>query len=121
MPRFHFAKALYSRLKSKFRLGSYFLSRANATQKRIAHVLRQYMCLPLLHHFHVHKEVQRLEAELRQLVRDIGKADARRCNLFHNYVVTYWCKLIGPVSFSVSTLADTTNNRLERLVAFSHP
>jgi hypothetical protein len=55
------------------------------------------------------------------LVKNLGPADARRINLFHNYVVSYWCRHIGPDSFSVFGAEHTTNNRLERQVVILAP
>jgi len=112
--RFHFAKALFAKLKSKFRLGAVFNKKAPRNHRKLAFVLRQYFCLPLLRPHHVHAQVLRLEGELKIICKSLATGEARRVNLFHNYVVTYWCQLIGPESFSVFGASHTTNNRLER-------
>lgn len=102
------------RLKGKFRLRKYFSKRATYIEKKICNVFRQYFSLPLLRP--IHAEVNRLGGELQDLVKHVGKADARHCNYFPNDFVRFWCKMIGPSSFTVFGLAHTTNNRLERYV-----
>lgn len=105
---------MFSKLKGKFRLGSYFLKHANQAEQKIANIFRQYFCLALLKPQHVYAEVMRLEEELKRAVVGVGKQDAHRCNMFHNYFVEFWCRHIGPQCFSIFGAEHTTNNRLER-------
>lgn len=70
--------------------------------------------MPLVRSFHVYGEVKRLEEELQDLAKQVSRNDARRINLFVNYYKRWWCKHIGPASFSVFNIPQTTNNRLER-------
>lgn len=112
--RFHFCKAVFAKLKSKFRLGAVFHKKASSIHRKLAFILRQYLALPLLRPHHVPGQVNRLESELKDVCQHLAPGEARRVNLFHNYVVSYWCQLVGPESFTVFGASHTTNNRLER-------
>jgi hypothetical protein len=112
--RFHFCKALFAKMKGRFRLGAIFTKKASSVEKRLANILRQYFCLPLLRPNHVYQQVMRLEQELRDLTKELPVKTAEKANEFHIYFVNYWCRHIGPDSFSVFGSDHTTNNRLER-------
>ena len=112
--RFHFAKALFSKIKNKYRLGHVFGKGANSAQRKLAFILRQYLSLPLLRSDHMKQQLERLEQELRKLCPDLSDQEARNANLFHNYVISYWFRLHGTDAISVFGADATTNNRMER-------
>ena len=112
--RFHFAKALFAKLKGKFRLASFFRPKGSDVAKKISHVIRQYFAIPLLRVDHFKREVDRLGEELRQLSQKVTPLEASRLNKFHNYFVSYWCRLQGADHISVFGATHTTNNIIER-------
>lgn len=64
--RFHFAKALHSRIKNKLGLVSYYRPGSKSDRlRKLSHTLRCYMSLPLLSPEDIRKEVPRLQDELR--------------------------------------------------------
>lgn len=112
--RFHFSKALFAKMKGKFRLASFFSRRASADKKRVAFVLQQYLCLPLLRPEDMKAQVAKLEAELRSASLPLTAYERQNVNKFHKYFVRYWCQHVGPSMFTVFKAPYTTNNRLER-------
>lgn len=112
--RFHFAKALFAKLKSKFRLAGLFRRNGSVIQQKLSSLLRQYFGLPLLKHQHMRGELERLERELRQVCRHQTPEIAERINGFHNYVITYWMSLQGSYTISVEGAQHKTNNIAER-------
>ena len=113
--RFHFSKAIYSKVKNKFNLGAFFRPKSHHIQKLISFIIRQYMALPLLKPHHMKGEVERLGTELRKAVKDLAPCVIRRCNNLHNYIVRFWMRLHGPNNISVTGALHKTNNLSERL------
>ena len=101
-------------MKGKFKLACFFLVKASAVYRKIAQILKQYLVLPLLRPEHIGGAVKALEEELKKESSTLLDNERRRLNRFHNYVVTYWCQLVGPANISVFNAPYTTNNRLER-------
>jgi len=101
-------------LKGKFRLASYFRPKGSEVAKKVSSVLRQYFAIPLLRPEHVKREVDRLGEQLRLLAGRLTPTDSKKLNLFHNYFVSYWCRLMGADRMSVYGATHTTNNILER-------
>lgn len=112
--RFHFSKCLFSKLKSKFGLAAFFRPSGRPLHNQISVLLRQFFALPLLKPHHVKGEVQRLEAELRTISRLCTKDVAKRLNKFTNYVINFWCRLMGASTISVAGCDHKTNNVIER-------
>lgn len=59
-------------------------------------------------------EVDRLEKELLNVAAKATPEVRKRLNLFHNYVVSYWMRLLGPATISVAGCDHKTNNVTER-------
>lgn len=113
--RFHYAQAIYRKIKGKFRLATYYKNRtASDLHGKISGLLRQYLSLPLLQTQHIRGEVERLERELRDTARRSPAHVGRKLNNFHLYVVNYWMKLVGFNSISVYNCQHKTNNIIER-------
>lgn len=87
---------------------------ATTLQAALSLCLRQYFCLPLLKASHVRGQVEALEQELRRISTEVHQKTAKALNDFHNYVVSYWCRLMGSQTLSVAGLAHKTNNPNER-------
>jgi hypothetical protein len=113
--RFHFAKALYHKLKNVYGLGHVFYKNAKPVHKELAFVLRQYFALPMRRPSDMKGQLERLEKELRRLCPELSLAEARALNKWHNvYVLGYWFRLRGADAISVYGASNTTNNRIER-------
>lgn len=112
--RFHFSKCLFSKLKSKFGLAAFIRPSGKPRHNQISFLLRQFFSLPLLKPQHIRGEVQRLESELKTISRLHTKDVARRLNKFCNYVISYWCRLMGADTISVAGCDHKTNNVIER-------
>ena len=114
--RFHFSKAIYSKIKSRYRLASYFRPRNNQTQIQVSNRLRQYLALPLLKPLHMRSEVERIGNDLKHLTKDMTRDVIKRFNRLHNYVVKYWMRFHGPNNISVNGADHKTNNISERYI-----
>lgn len=113
--RFHYAQAVYRKIKGKFRLSTYYKNRqASEFHAKVSGLLRQYLSLPLLQTQHIRGEVERLERELRQVARRGPSHIARKLNNFHRYIVQYWMRMVGFNSISVYNSIHKTNNIIER-------
>ena len=113
--RFHFAKALYTKLKNTYRLGHIFFKNAKPVHRELAFVLHQYFAIPMLRPSDMKGQLERLEKELRKLCPELSLAEARALNKWHNvYVLGYWFRLRGADAISVYGASNTTNNRIER-------
>ena len=114
--RFHFAKAIFSKVKNCFHLGPYLRPRGNKTQKDLSSLVRQYMALPLLRPEDMKAQVERIGKEIRAIttVHCTTKV-VRKFNRLHNYVVKYWMQFQGPANISVYGATHKTNNVHERL------
>lgn len=112
--RFHFSKCLFSKMKSKFGLAGFFRPSGRSLHNQISLLLRQFFALPLLKPQHVRGEVERLEGEMKRISRFTTKDVARRLNKFCNYIVGFWCRLMGANTISVAGCEHKTNNVIER-------
>jgi len=101
-------------MKSKFGLAGFFRSGGKSLNAQISVLLRQFFALPLLKEHHIKGEVERLEGELKKISRFANKDVARRLNRFVNYIISYWCKLMGARTISVAGCDHKTNNVIER-------
>ena len=116
--RFHFAKAIYARVKNVLGLGPYLRPRGNKTQKALSHLVRQYMSLPLLRPEDMKGQVERIGKEIRALATAHCTAKVvRSFNRLHNYICKYWMQYQGPANVSVFGATHKTNNIHERLNA----
>ena len=114
--RFHFAKAIYAKVKNFLQLGAFLRPRGNKTQKTLSHLVRQYMALPLLRQEDMKGQVERIGKEIRALatVHCTPKV-VRSFNKLHNYITKYWMQYHGPANVSVFGATHKTNNIHERL------
>ena len=112
--RFHFAKALFAKLKTKFGLAAFFRPGKQATHANMSLALRKYFCLPLLKPHDIRGAVLQLEDELKEIARHCTREVARKLNNFHNYVVQYWMRLQGSQTISVAGCDHKTNNCIKR-------
>lgn len=111
---FHYSKALFTKIKSKFGLAAYVRSGTQKLQNQISLTLRKYFALPLLKPSHIRNEVMNLEVEMKKLASYCPPDIAKRMNRFHNYFVNYWMRLIGCETISVAGCEHKTNNVIER-------
>lgn len=112
--RFHYSKALFSKIKGKFGLAGYFRAQNNREQAMISHTLRQYLALPLLTSEDMRVQVKRLERDLKKRTRNCTPYIISCFNKFHQYVVKYWMKFHGPENITVFDAQYKTNNIVER-------
>lgn len=112
--RFHFCQALYRKIKNKFKLAGFVRPTGKAEHQAISFVLRQYFALPLLRPEDMRGEVRRLEEEMKCASARATPEIRKRLNLFHNYVINYWMRLLGPETISVAGVDHKTNNVTER-------
>ena len=114
--RFHFAKAIFAKVKNFYGLGPYLRPRGNKTQKELSNLVRQYMALPLLRAEDMKGQVERIGKEIRAIttVHCTVKV-VRKFNKLHNYIVKYWMQFQGPANISVYGATHKTNNIHERL------
>ena len=114
--RFHFAKAIFAKIKNVLGLGAYLRPRGNQTQKKLSHLARQYMAVPLLRPEDMKGQVERIGKEIRALATVHCTAKVvRSFNKLHNYIVKYWMEYQGPTNVSVFGATHKTNNIHERL------
>ena len=114
--RFHFAKAIYAKIKNVLGLGAFLRPRGNKTQKTLSHLVRQYMAIPLLRPEDMKGQVERIGKAIRALATLHCTAKVVRAfNKLHNYVVRYWMQYHGPANVSVFGATHKTNNIHERL------
>jgi hypothetical protein len=69
---FHFAKALYSKLKNKFRLGHIFLKNASSVHRSLAYICKQLFAVPLLRPEDMRPQLERLRGSF--IFGFVGKA-----------------------------------------------
>jgi hypothetical protein len=113
--RFHFAKALYTKLKTTYRLGHVFLKNAKPIHKKLRFVFRQFFALAMLRPLHMKGQLERLERELRGICEELPVGEATNVNKWFNvYVLGYWFRLRGADNISVFGATRATNNRMER-------
>ena len=114
--RFHFAKAIYAKVKNFLGLGAYLRPRGNKTQKSLSHLVRQYMALPILRPEDMKGQVERIGKEIRALATSHCTAKVvKKFNRLHNYICKYWMQFQGPANVSVFGATHKTNNIHERL------
>ena len=114
--RFHFAKAIFAKVKNVLGLAPYLRPRGNKTQKSLSHLVRQYMALPLLRAEDMKGQVERIGKEIRALATAHCTAKVvKNFNRLHNYVCKYWMQYQGPANVSVFGATHKTNNIHERL------
>lgn len=117
LSRFHYAKAVYARIKGKFKLGSLMRPHGSPAHKLISNRLRQYMSLPLLKPEDIEIEVRRIGHEIHKLaLKHCSPTVVKSLNGLHNYIISYWMVLQGPENFSVFDSNHKTNNLSERLI-----
>lgn len=112
--RFHFSKSILKKLKTKFKLGSFYNPKGSAQQKQFVRIVRQIMALPLLRSQHLRGEVNRLEQEMKDFALTTTAEVSRRMNAFINYIITFWMRLAGSHTISVYGSPHKTNNVTER-------
>lgn len=113
--RFHFSKCIYSKIRTRFRLGHYLRGSGSKGQVLLSHLLRQFFALPLLRPEDMKPEMTRLEAELKDLTKNHCTADDRKAfNQLFNYIVKTWMIGHGPDEISVFQARHKTNNVTER-------
>ena len=98
--RFHFAKAIFAKIKNVLGLAPYLRPRGNKTQKSLSHLVRQYMALPLLRAEDMKGQVERIGKEIRALATAHCTAKVvKNFNRLHNYVCKYWMQYQGSTAF----------------------
>lgn len=110
--RFHYAKALHFRLKSKLGLAAYYRpGSSNLRLCKLSHTLRSFMSLALLLPHDIKLEVLRLRDELRNaaVVPDVKK----KLELFYRYFTKTWMRRMGAANFSVAKIQNKSNNCVE--------
>lgn len=106
--RFHFSKALVKNLGQVQHMKAFLKKDCRHPLKA---KLKQYLCLPLIKPEHWKEELERLKREVISL--DLEEDLLKRCERFHNYIIRFWCKRIGPKQISVVGEPHKTNNACE--------